>query len=753
MKPIAELLRYLSHPAISEIALTTGRAPMIKSVNGYEPVDSAVLTDEELNRTLLTMVGPARAASVSEKPMKWSVRAEGVATLAVVAVRRGDGLSMRVMRTGDGNTQPPRPLETPAPGASQAPEPSPEPAPEPSAPPVATPTIPPLVAPLIPPVRRPSVTGLRVIKASSPHSSEPPAPDAAPAPPAAPIPTPPVNVQAPALTIPFALSPEPVQAPVAAAPIPTPPVNLQAPAVTPPVAGPAVSAQAPAPTPPNPGPAVSAPAPAITPPFAGFSISPQTLAPVSSLAGIPASPQASGILPRVPSFSAPPASPQAPAPTPPVSSPPVPTPVPMGSSEVPAEVSSIDITFHDEEDEEEQSKAEHTPPLAYQPALPPRTRPDFWRDLPALMEEARRIGASDLHVISGRPAIFRVAGELRPDGETLPPKRVEQLVLSQVPPRLRSVLERDGSCDFALQSEASGRFRVNVCRQRTGLKGSFRLISRDLPSLETLGLPLDLALATRHHHGLILITGPAGHGKTSTLAALVDILNRETKRHILSVEDPTEHVHPRKRGLMSQREVGTHTRSFASALKAALREDTDVIAVGELRDADTVGLALAAVETGRLVLGTMNTPTAAKTLSRLIELFAPAEQARVRLLLASHLRLIVSQRLVPTPNGQSLVAAAEVLPGSVTLGRLLRDNTLSQLASLQQRGKGLGAVRLDEALADVVRAGKTTLAIAQGFAEQPEVLEALVKGTAELPPEPGSGGRQQASQVMGRQSA
>jgi twitching motility protein PilT len=737
MKPIAELLRYLSHPAISEIALTTGRAPMIKSLNGYEPVDSAVLTDEELNRTLLTMVGPARAASVSEKPMKWSVRAEGVATLAVVAVRRGEGLSMRVMRTGDGNTQPPRQLETPAPVASQAPEPSPEPAPEASPEPAAAPTIPPLVAPLIPPVRRPSVTGLRVIKAGSPHSPESPATDAAPAAPAAPIPTPPVNVQAPALTIPFALSPEPVQAPAAAAPIPTPPVHLQAPA----------------PTPPNAGPAVSAQAPAITPPFAGFSISPQTLAPVPSLASIPTSAQASGILPRVPSFSAPPASLQAPASTPPVSSPPVPTPVPMGSSEVPSEVSSIDITFHDDDEEEQQPKAEHTPPLAYQPALPPRTRPDFWRDLPALMEEARRIGASDLHVISGRPAIFRVAGELRPDGETLPPKRVEQLVLAQVPPRLRSVLERDGSCDFALQSEASGRFRVNVCRQRTGLKGSFRLISRDLPSLETLGLPLDLALATRHHHGLILITGPAGHGKTSTLAALVDILNRETKRHILTVEDPIEHLHPRKRGLMSQREVGTHTRSFASALKAALREDADVISVGELRDADTVGLALAAVETGRLVLGTMNTPTAAKTLARLIELFAPAEQARVRLLLASHLRLIVSQRLVPMPNGQSLVAVAEVLPGSVTLGRLLRDNTLSQLASLQQRGKGLGAVRLDEALADVVRAGKTTLAIAQGFAEQPEVLEALVKGTAELPPEPGSGGRQQASPVMGRQSA
>ncbi len=714
MKPIAELLRYLSHPAITEIALTTGRCTMIKSLNGYEPVDSAVLTDEELNRTLLTMVGPARAASVSEKPMKWSVRAEGVATLAVIAVRRGEGLSMRVMRTGEApTTQPPQPAETPAVGtpavevgASAAATESPEEAPAASPPIDPREIVPPMVAPLIPPVRRPSVSGLRVIKAGSPpQASEPQASTAAvSAPPPAPKP-----LDSP----PKFRTPPPVPTP----PVPPPPPNLQAPALTPPRSALPFDEDE--------------PAPARTQLFSAPPVKLPTPPPV-----------------RVPFGMGPAASAQATAAAPPVSAPPFSAPEPPPP---PSEISSIDISI------QEEPEPEQTPPLAYRPSLPPRTRPDFWRDLPALLEEARRVGASDLHIVSGRPALFRVAGELKPDGEPLPPKRVEQMVLSLVPARLRAVLDRDGSCDFALQSEAHGRFRVNVCRQRTGLKGSFRAISRELPSLESLGLPLDLALTTRHHHGLILITGPSGHGKTSTLAALVDIINRETKRHILTVEDPVEHVHPRKRALVSQREVGTHTRSFASALKGSLREDADVIVVGDLRDSETVRLALNASETGRLVLGTMTTPTAEKTLMRLIELFPSSEQAQVRLTLASHLRLIISQRLLPTANGMGLMAAAEVLPGSVALGHLIRGDALARLSSLQQRGQGLGAVRIDESLADLVRSGKTTLELAKGFAEQPDMLEALVKGTApELPPEPDASGRKLATpagSMLGRKSA
>jgi twitching motility protein PilT len=355
-------------------------------------------------------------------------------------------------------------------------------------------------------------------------------------------------------------------------------------------------------------------------------------------------------------------------------------------------------------------------------------RPESARDLAMLLEDARNVGASDLHVVAGRPPLFRIVGELLAHGAPLPPEVAEQLLLPHVPARLRPVLDRDGSCDFSLDLSHAGRFRVNISRQRTGYKGTFRVIPREIPTLESLGLPADIAKATHHHQGLIVVTGPSGHGKTSTLAAIVDIINRETAHHVLTVEDPVEYLHPRKKALMSQREVGSHTRTFASALKGSLREDPDVILVGELRDTETVRMALAASETGHLLISTMNTPSAAKTIDRLIDLFPPADQAQVRMTLSSSLRLIVSQRLLPGANGQGMVAAVELLPGSVALGNLIRDNKTFQIPSLQQRGKALGIVRFDDSLAELVRSGKTTLEIARGYAENPDELEAVVTG-------------------------
>ncbi|NPC86762.1 PilT/PilU family type 4a pilus ATPase, partial [Pyxidicoccus fallax] len=358
----------------------------------------------------------------------------------------------------------------------------------------------------------------------------------------------------------------------------------------------------------------------------------------------------------------------------------------------------------------------------------PRAFTQTPRELTVLLESARGLGASDVHVVAGRPALFRLVGDLVPQGEPLDPARVEQLLLPVVPERLRPVLEKDGSCDFSLESPEMGRFRVNVGRQRTGLKGTFRVIAREVPTLESLGLPMDIAKATHHHQGLIVITGPSGHGKTSTLAAIVDIINRETTHHVLTVEDPVEFVHPRKKALISQREVGSHTRTFASALKGSLREDPDVIVVGELRDTETVRMALAAAETGHLLISTMNTPSAAKTIDRLIDLFPPADQQQVRLSLSSGLRLIVSQRLLPAADGKGLVAAVEVLPGSVALGNLIRDNKTFQIPSLQQRGKSLGIVRFEDSLAEVVRSGKVKLEVAKAFADNPDELEAVVTG-------------------------
>jgi len=297
-----------------------------------------------------------------------------------------------------------------------------------------------------------------------------------------------------------------------------------------------------------------------------------------------------------------------------------------------------------------------------------------------------------------------------------------------IPPHLQELLAERGSCDFAL-SHAEGRFRVNVCRQLGGLKACLRLVPSELPTVEGLRLHAGIAPAAQHPQGLIVFTGPMGHGKTTTLTAVIDRINRTTMHHIITVEDPIEHLHPRGRALMSQREIGTHTRSFASALLAAMREDPDVIVVGELRDRDTVRMALTLSETGHLVLATMNAPSAARTIDRMIDMFPAVDQPEVRLTLAASLRLIVSQRLVPTKQRERMHAAFEILPGSLPLAALIREDKIAQIPSLRERGKALGIVGLDESLADLVADQRVTLEDAKAVAVAPEDLETLVSAS------------------------
>jgi twitching motility protein PilT len=356
------------------------------------------------------------------------------------------------------------------------------------------------------------------------------------------------------------------------------------------------------------------------------------------------------------------------------------------------------------------------------PAPPPPPAPGIG----TLLANARDAGASDLHIIAGRAPLYRLAGDLRPNGQIIEPGRVDRMVMPLVPPHLHAVLAETGSCDFAL-AHAEGRFRVNVCRQLTGLKACLRLVADDVPTVEGLKLHVGIAAAAQHRQGLILFTGPTGHGKTTTLTAVVDRINRTTMHHVITIEDPIEHLHPRARALMSQREVGTHTKGFASALQAALREDADVIVVGELRDLETVRMALEASETGHLVLATMNAPSATRTIERIIEMFPPGDQLQVRLTLAAGLRLIVSQRLVRARQNDRMYAAFELLPGSVPLAALIRENKTLQIPSLQQRGKALGIIRLDDALAELVAQERVTLADASAAADAPLELEAAVK--------------------------
>jgi twitching motility protein PilT len=356
--------------------------------------------------------------------------------------------------------------------------------------------------------------------------------------------------------------------------------------------------------------------------------------------------------------------------------------------------------------------------------LPEKDRPRADGALESFLALAVAARASDVHVVAGRPVLLRVATDLLPRTQPVLPEHVESIAREIVPGRLREALETDGSCDFAIDHPAHGRFRVNVSRQRTGYKLSMRVIPREIPTLAALALPDAVGAAAKYAQGLVLVTGPTGHGKTSTLAAIVDILNRDSSRHVLTIEDPVEFVHPRKRAMISQREVGTHARSFASALKASLREDPDVIVVGELRDPETVRMAIAASESGHLVIGSMNTPTAAKTIDRLIDMFPAAEQAQIRASVASVLRLVIGQRLVPSADRTRLHAAVEMLPSSIALYALIRDARTFQIPSLQQRGRTLGVIRLDESLAELVRSQKVTLEVAKQFAESPQELEA-----------------------------
>lgn len=337
--------------------------------------------------------------------------------------------------------------------------------------------------------------------------------------------------------------------------------------------------------------------------------------------------------------------------------------------------------------------------------------------LEQLLSIARDRSASALHIVAQRPPLIRALGDLVPDGEPVSESSAEAMLDTILPERFVGQLRETGAVDFAYEHPELGRFRVNATSQRTGPKICFRLIPFEMPTLESLGLPESIVAATEHHQGLILVTGPTGQGKTTTLNAIVDRLNRETTHHIITVEDPVEMIHPPRSALMSQREVGTNTKTFASALKASLREDPDVIVVGELRDTETVRMAVAASETGHLVIGTMNTPSAAKTIDRVIDLFPPGDQAQIRMTLAGSLRLVLGQRLVPRADGSGFVAAVEVLPGSVPLWSLIRDNKTFQIPSLQQRGKGLGIIRLDESLQGLVRAGVVTAEAAQVWAE------------------------------------
>lgn len=356
----------------------------------------------------------------------------------------------------------------------------------------------------------------------------------------------------------------------------------------------------------------------------------------------------------------------------------------------------------------------------------------------ALLERAVERGASDLHVAANRPLSIRVLGELAPldpGGKPLSAAEADALLSPLLVPAQQQQLQQVGYVDFALEVPGGGgRLRANLSKFQGGLKGTFRIARKEPPTLDTLGLPRELGNLVQHHQGLVVIAGPSGHGKTTTLAALVDQINASRPYHIITVEDPIEIVYPRRAAVVSQREVGPHTRSFAAALKGSLREDPDVIVIGELRDRETVEIALTAAETGHLVIATMSTPSAAKTIDRLVDMFPPDDQAQVRASIAGALRAIVAQRLLPGAAGKGIHAAVEVLTGVLALSAMIREDKLFQLPNLMQRGKAFGMIRFDDSLLELVKANKVTLDTALAAAEnKKELAAAFGRSTGSIP--------------------
>src|SRR5262245_3219647 len=340
--------------------------------------------------------------------------------------------------------------------------------------------------------------------------------------------------------------------------------------------------------------------------------------------------------------------------------------------------------------------------------LVPRSEPQASEaassELVTLLRTGVERGASDVHVHAGTPLRLRLHGRFETASEApIAPTDAERMLRGILAPELAKRFDERGEVDFAWTVPGLGRFRVNLYRQLRGVDGVFRSLPARVPTLEELGLPTALARFTNSHQGLVLVTGPAGCGKSSTLAALVDLINEERREHILTVEDPIEVLHPPKRCVVNQRTVGPHTGSFARALRAALREDPDVIVIGELRDLETISLALTAAETGHLVLATLHTSGAIRTLNRIVGVFPADQQDQVRAMVSESMRAVISQRLVPAADGKRRVPALELLVNNKAIGNMIRENKTFQLGSVMQMGAAQGMCLLDDSLAKLVK--------------------------------------------------
>jgi twitching motility protein PilT len=349
-------------------------------------------------------------------------------------------------------------------------------------------------------------------------------------------------------------------------------------------------------------------------------------------------------------------------------------------------------------------------------------------DFADLLTEVIERRASDLHISAGAHPMVRMRGRLVPMEEypVLDATTTRELIYAILSNDQRQRLETDWQIDFAYSVPGLARFRVNAYYQRSAVGAAFRLIPTDLKTVEELGLPPVVHELARKPRGFVLVTGPTGSGKSTSLAAIIDEINRTREEHILTIEDPIEFLHRHKKCLVNQRELGADAQSFAAALKAALRQDPDVILVGEMRDLDTISTALTAAETGHLVFATLHTQNASQTIDRVIDVFPPSQQGQVRVQLSVALQGIVTQQLLPTADGAGRVAACEVLVPTAAVRNLIREGKTYQIPSVLQTSSGAGMQTMDAALATLVRAGKISLATAETRSSTPEELRRLM---------------------------
>ena len=324
-------------------------------------------------------------------------------------------------------------------------------------------------------------------------------------------------------------------------------------------------------------------------------------------------------------------------------------------------------------------------------------------DISELLIFAVKNKASDLHVSAGEPPLVRIHGEMRRiEGPSLERESVHRMIYDILNDDQRKTYEEFYEIDFSFALGEYGRFRVNVFKQNRGDAAVFRTIPNTIPTFEELGLPKILMDLSRLEKGLVLVTGPTGSGKSTTLAAMIDLVNTELKGHVITIEDPIEFVHPSKSCLVNQRELGPHTHSFANALRSALREDPDVMLVGEMRDLDTISLALTAAETGHLVFGTLHTSGAPKTIDRIVDVFPGAQQNQVRSMLSESLQAVITQALFKRRDGRGRVAAFEIMIGTPAVRNLIRENKIAQIPSMMQTSKGVGMQTMEASVKDLI---------------------------------------------------